>query len=89
VNFVQQLGPDAIRVRTYERGVEAETLACGTGVTAAALVTARLTGMGSPVRVRVEGGAELQVSFERHDDALLRPRLTGPADFVFEGIIEI
>jgi diaminopimelate epimerase len=89
VNFVQVLGPQAIRVRTYERGVEGETLACGTGVTAAALVASRVHGFASPVKVRVQGGDELEVSFTRTGDAFSDVRLSGPADFVFEGRIEI
>src|SRR4029077_11662083 len=62
-NFVQVLGPNKIRVRTYERGVEGETLACGTGVTASALISARLHGFASPVSVKVQGGDTLEVSF--------------------------
>lgn len=89
VNFVQILGPGAIRVRTYERGVEGETLACGTGVTAAALVCARLYGFPSPVRVNVQGGDTLQVSFEEQDGEFQRVHLTGPAEFVFEGEIDL
>ena len=56
VNFVQKLGPGTIRVRTYERGVEGETLACGTGSTAAALVTAKLHQYKSPIKVQVQNG---------------------------------
>ena len=56
VNFVQVRGPGAIRVRTYERGVEGETLACGTGVTASALIAAELHNFKSPVQVQVQGG---------------------------------
>ena len=56
VNFVQVLGPDHIRVRTYERGVEGETLACGTGVTASALISSRVHQFTSPVKVQVQGG---------------------------------
>src|SRR5262249_21850099 len=63
VNFVQVLGPGHIRVRTFERGVEGETLACGTGVTASALVASRVHRFGSPVKVQVQGGDELEVSF--------------------------
>ena len=89
VNFVQVLGPNHIRVRTFERGVEGETLACGTGVSAAAMISARVHKFNSPVRVQVQGGDTLEVSF--HDTGLEfdEVRLTGPADFVFEGRIEI
>jgi diaminopimelate epimerase len=88
-NFVQVKGPNSIRVRTYERGVEGETLACGTGVTASALVSARLFDFTSPVAVQVQGGDLLEVAFKRHADHFTEVRLTGPADFVFEGTIEI
>ena len=88
VNFVQLTGEDSIRVRTYERGV-GETLACGTGVTAAGLITAKLHDCGSPIRVRVLGGDDLSVAFEPAGDSLTNVRLTGPAEFVFSGQIEI
>jgi diaminopimelate epimerase len=89
VNFVQLLGPNHIRVRTYERGVEGETLACGTGVTAAALVSSRVHRFGSPVKVQVQGGSELEVSFQENNGAFKDVRLSGPAEFVFEGRIEL
>jgi diaminopimelate epimerase len=89
VNFVQRLGPSHIRVRTFERGVEDETLACGTGVTASALIAARLHGYASPVRVQVQGGEQLEVSFREDHGEFADVRLTGPAEFVFEGRIEI
>lgn len=89
VNFVQVLGPDHIRVRTYERGVEGETLACGTGVTASALVSSRLHGFKSPIRVQVQGGDELAVSFQEEGILFSKVHLNGPATFVFEGQIEI
>lgn len=89
VNFVQRLGPNHIRVRTFERGVEGETLACGTGVTASALVAARLHGFASPVKVQVQGGEQLEVSFNEDHGEFEDVRLTGPAEFVFEGRIEI
>ena len=65
VNFVQVLGPNHIRVRTFERGVEGETLACGTGVAASALISAVVHGFNSPVKVQVQGGDLLEVSFTR------------------------
>lgn len=89
VNFVQILESGHIRVRTYERGVEGETLACGTGVSAAALVAAKLHGFRSPVNVQVQSGDRLQVSFVAQDGAFADIRLTGPADFVFTGEIEL
>jgi diaminopimelate epimerase len=89
VNFVQVLGPGQIRVRTYERGVEGETLACGTGVTASALITAELRGFPSPVRVQVQSGDTLEISFERVNGHFANVGLTGPAEFVFEGRIEV
>jgi diaminopimelate epimerase len=89
VNFVQVLGPNSIRVRTYERGVEGETLACGTGVTASALVAARVHHFTPPIQVRVQGGDLLEVSFAPSGDEFDAVKLTGPADFVFEGRIEI
>lgn len=89
VNFVQVLGPGHIRVRTYERGVEGETLACGTGVTASALIAAKVHGFPSPVRVQVQGGDELKVAFTETNGEFSDVRLTGPADFVFEGHAEL
>ena len=89
VNFVQLGSGGAIRVRTYERGVEGETLACGTGVTAAALISAELHHFSSPVRVQVQGGDWLEVSFERKEGQFAQVRLTGPADFAYEGRIEV
>jgi diaminopimelate epimerase len=89
VNFVQLLRPGHIRVRTYERGVEGETLACGTGVTASALISSRVHRFGSPVRVQVQGGDELEVSFRKSNGGYSDVCLTGPADFVFDGTIEL
>ncbi len=89
VNFVQVAGPNHIRVRTYERGVEGETLACGTGVTASALVAAKVEGFTSPIKVNVQGGDTLKVSFDEALGHFSKVMLTGPADFVFDGKIEV
>ena len=89
VNFVQIKGPNSIRVRTYERGVEGETLACGTGVSASALIAAKLHHFTSPVTVQVQGGDLLEVAFDEKGDQFKDVRLTGPADFVFDGTIEV
>jgi diaminopimelate epimerase len=88
VNFVQLL-PNHIRVRTFERGVEGETLACGTGVTASALISARVHKFASPVKVQVQGGETLEVTFKEHNGEFADVRLSGPAEFVFEGRIEL
>lgn len=88
-NFVQVLAPGRIRVRTYERGVEGETLACGTGVTASALVSSRVHGFASPVQVQVQGGEILEVMFEDLGGEFQNVRLKGPAEFVYQGRIEI
>lgn len=89
VNFVQLLGQNSIRVRTYERGVENETLACGTGVTASALVSAKLHKFTSPVKIQAQGGDILEVSFDQKDGEFTNVRLNGPADFAFEGKISL
>jgi len=89
VNFVQVLGQNQIRVRTFERGVEGETLACGTGVSASAIISARVHGFTSPVKVQVQGGDQLEVSFRETGGEFDDVRLTGPAEFVFTGRIEL
>jgi len=89
VNFVQVLGPGHIRVRTYERGIEGETLACGTGVSAAAMISSRVHGFNSPVKVQVEGQETLNVSFGEKNGAFADVELEGPADFIFQGKIEL
>ena len=89
-NFVKLLAPDHIAIRTYEHGVEDETLACGTGMVACALIHNLLTGAESPVKVDVEGGDTLSIGFEKTGDtSFTNVTLTGPADFVYEGEIEI
>jgi diaminopimelate epimerase len=89
VNFMEKRKPDKIAIRTYERGVEDETLACGTGIVASALIFAATENSVGPVTVLARGGDELQVCFERAGDDFRNVTLTGPAEFVFEGTIEI
>lgn len=88
-NFAQALGPGRIAIRTYERGVEGETLACGTGVCASAILHHLRTGEAGPIAVTVRGGDTLEVSFEKIGDGFRNVTLTGPADFVFDGSITI
>ena len=90
VNFVEQLDePDKIFVRTYERGVENETLSCGTGVTAAALVCYHNENGFNEVEVKTLGG-RLNVEFDRVEDGKFRNIwLCGAAERVFSGSIEI
>jgi diaminopimelate epimerase len=88
-NFAQIIDSQTLAIRTYERGVEDETLACGTGVVAAALILHEKHGAPSPISVRVRGGDTLMVSFAREAGVYRDVTLTGPADFVFEGQIGI
>lgn len=89
-NFATVLAPGHLEIRTYERGVEDETLACGTGVVASALIHHLLTGAPSPIQVVVAGGDTLSIGFEKSGEhAFHNVTLTGPADFVFEGDIEL
>lgn len=87
VDWVQLLGADSIRVRTYERGVEAETLACGTGVVASAVLAHLVHGTKPPVKITVQSGRILEVDFDRDGDKFRNVFLTGPAEFVFEGTL--
>lgn len=87
VNFVKQLENDIFSVRTYERGVEDETLSCGTGVTAVAIAMYKIgKSSGKEINLNVEGG-KLKVKFDVENDKFTNVFLIGPATFVFEGTI--
>ena len=83
IDFVARLGSGRIAMRTFERGVEAETLACGSGAMASALA-AHAEGEGSPVHVVTAGGDELHVAFAAAGDGF-DVSLTGPAETAFTG----
>ena len=89
VNFVEKRGAKEIAIRTYERGVEDETLACGTGIVASALIFAAIEKVNGPISVTARGGDELQVGFEKSGNQFRDVTLTGPAEFVFEGTVEV
>lgn len=85
VNFVQRQG-DAFKVRTYERGVEDETLACGTGAVAGALMAALLEEASSPVDIFTSGGDHLSILFDlKEGPAADNVFLKGPAYVVYKG----
>ena len=89
VGFLEVIGRDAGRLRVHERGA-GETLACGTGVCATALLHALATGAASPVHVTVRGGDTMRVDFTKDaDGSFASAKLTGPADFVFDGVISL
>ena len=87
VDWVQPLGGNGIRVRTYERGVEAETLACGTGVVASAIIGHLVQGVTLPVKVTVQSRRVLEVGFSRNGDRVSDVTLAGPAEYAFEGTL--
>lgn len=89
VNFVKQLGSSHFALRTYERGVEDETLSCGTGATATAIAMYDLGKTNSNVVLLDVQGGKLKVSYSRENGIYKNVLLEGPATFVFEGEIEI
>ena len=89
INFVKKIDDATFSLRTYERGVEDETLACGTGATAVAIAmnATRQTDLNT-IHLNVEGG-KLAVSFDIEDGKYTNVFLKGPAEFVFKGTIQI
>ncbi|MBP6040509.1 MAG: diaminopimelate epimerase [Flavobacterium sp.] len=89
VNFVKKIDATTFALRTYERGVEDETLACGTGATAVAIA---MNAIGqtdlNTININVEGG-KLAVSFDKNNGKYSNVFLKGPAEFVFKGTIEL
>jgi len=87
-NFVQLIGEGHIAVRTYERGVEAETLACGTGSVAAAVIANLVNDVQAPVRVTTRSQEELIIHFGSKNGKISDVHLEGPAKIIFEGVIQ-
>ena len=84
VDFVEKTGDQALKIRTYERGVEDETLACGTGVVASALLSFYKKMVQPPVAVETRGGDILKVDFEATKGEVY---LEGPTSIAFEGTL--
>ncbi len=84
-NFVSVIDGHTLRVRTYERGVEDETLACGTGSVASALIASRKGFVQSPVSVRVQGGETLTIYFEQTENGFTDVYLEGRVTVVYQG----
>ena len=87
-DFVEVMDEHTLSLRTYERGVEDETLACGTGAVAAAVVTAALGKTRPPVSVLTRGGETLTIGFFMSDLGFCDVTLSGNAEIVFEGSLE-
>jgi diaminopimelate epimerase len=86
-NFAARLDDGTFMMRTYERGVEMETLACGTGSVAVGLMAHRVSGHAAPVVIRPTGGGRLQIGFEPAGGAFRNVTLMGPAETIAEGEI--
>ncbi|MDO9543123.1 MAG: diaminopimelate epimerase [Kiritimatiellia bacterium] len=87
IDYLGVSGDHSLRVRTYERGVEAETFACGTGITACAIIAAMLNKVTPPVRVKCRHGDMLEVDFKKSGNDVEDITLLGPAMRVFQGEI--
>jgi diaminopimelate epimerase len=87
INFVEAIGADAYKVRTYERGVEDETLSCGTGVTAVALAMHHMHGTTSNKVTLQAVGGDLQVRYNENSKGYHNVYLVGPAEMVYKGEI--
>lgn len=87
VNFVTVCGENELKVRTYERGVEDETMACGTGCVASAIMAVLEKGMNSPVRVHTSGGDELEIDFDLTEDggAVQNVYMQGATRVIYSG----
>ncbi len=87
VNFIAAVDAHTLKIRTYERGVEAETLACGTGMVAAAIVAGRIGLVQSPVTMNCASGDRLEVAYSLRGETPEQVTLLGPAEHVFQGVL--
>lgn len=87
-NFITVTGLSSLRIRTYERGVEAETLACGTGMVAAGLVAGRMGWVKPPVQVTCASGDVIVVDYVLTGDGATDVTMLGPAEYVFTGVLD-
>jgi diaminopimelate epimerase len=85
VNFVQHQPGNGLIVRTYERGVEGETLACGTGAVSSAIIAGILGQVQPPVAVTTSGGEQLIIHYALAGQEITDVYLEGPANFIYEG----
>lgn len=88
VNFIK-IADEKIYIRTYERGVEDETLACGTGSAAAALSAYLNEKLSPPIKLITYGGEELKVDFNQNGSNIFNLNLTGPAKTIYTGLVDI
>ncbi len=84
-NFVKVIDKNSLLIRTYERGVENETLACGTGCIASAALGAMAGYVEPPVKVLTRGGITLTINFDRDGESITNVKLRGEARFVYQG----
>jgi diaminopimelate epimerase len=87
VNVVSRIDDQTWRMRTYERGVEAETLACGTGAVASAIVLGHADLAPNPARIRTSSGRDLTVRYEIRDGQAINVRLSGQAAVIYDGTL--
>jgi diaminopimelate epimerase len=89
VNFVEVINGNTIKIRTYERGVEDETLACGTGAIASAVISNHLRNVEKPVHVMTRGGEILGITFDQDGEKTVNILLDGKADIIYRGNIVV
>ena len=89
VDFVKIDGRHSVSIRTYERGVEGETFACGTGAVAGSIIASEAAGVRPPVKVRTFGGDTLRIYFRKEDGAYRDVYLEGEVKLVFDGVLKI